>query len=83
MRLSTIIVPALLLTACVNIPKTTPPPIIVAPDAVCPLRVEYTQEQQNAIAAAVAALPTNSPLIGALADYHAMRQADLACLATK
>jgi hypothetical protein len=40
----------------------------------------YTPAQEKALADALAALPADSPLAGAMADYGALRAADRACL---
>ena len=47
----------------------------------CPPLKTYALADERALGAAVAALPPGSPLIGAMADYGALRAADRACRA--
>lgn len=49
---------------------------------VCPPIPTYTPTQERALGAAVAALPATSPLVGAMADYGAVRAAVRACKGT-
>lgn len=46
---------------------------------VCPPIPTYTRAQEQALGAAVAALPVTSPLVSAMADYGAVRAAIRAC----
>lgn len=57
--------------------SSNPPPVSMAP--VCPAVKTYTLDEQKALAKAVAALPADSPIIGALGDYSRMRAASRAC----
>lgn len=45
----------------------------------CPPLATYTPAQQQALAAAVQALPDGSPLVSAMLDYGQLRAADRAC----
>lgn len=42
---------------------------------------DYSAAQQQALAAALAAVAPDSPLVGAMADYGALRAANRACAA--
>jgi uncharacterized lipoprotein YmbA len=72
MRTCLVLALALILAGC-----ATPGAVVVT---CLPLRA-YTPAEQDALADALAAVPSNSPLVGAMADYLAMRDADRACLA--
>lgn len=65
-------VSALLLAGCATTPSATPA-------SVCPPVKTYTQTEQDALAAAVAALPAGNPLTGAMLDYGRLRAAARAC----
>lgn len=47
--------------------------------AVCPPVVAYTVDQEQAMAKALEALKPDDPLVGATADYIALRKAARAC----
>lgn len=76
---------AILLAGCV----TEAPPVISdkpAPLAivqtVCPPIKTYSAAEQKAMAGALAALPPNNPLVGAITDYGTLRAAVRACAST-
>lgn len=46
---------------------------------ICPPMRQYTQAEQKALSDAVTALDVASPLIGAMEDYGALRDAVRAC----
>lgn len=48
---------------------------------VCPPLKAYGLDQEKALAQALAAVPAGSPLVGAMADYGALRAAVRACKA--
>lgn len=65
---------------------TAAPPVISAAPAaqvvvraVCPPLRSYSPAQEKALGAAVAALPADSPLVAAIADYGSLRAAVRAC----
>jgi hypothetical protein len=62
---------AFLLTACAGTPVAAPP--------ACPPVKTYSQADQNALAAAVTALPPDNPLIGVMLDYGRLRAAARVC----
>lgn len=64
----------LALAACAHAP---------AVQTICLPLKPYTAAEQLALAGALASLPETSPLVGAMADYGAMRAADRACLASR
>jgi hypothetical protein len=88
-RAASILLPGIILAGCVTLPKfgaPVPPPI--APEIIAspivdsqsdkpsypkPYCVNYTQAQQDKIATALASLPRDNVLIGAMSDYHTMR----------
>lgn len=72
----------LLLAGCASAPviSARPAPEVVV-KTVCPPIRSYSPDQQKALGAAVAALPADSPLVGAMADYGAIRAAVRACAA--
>lgn len=47
----------------------------------CPPLKTYTPEDQVALGAELAKLPSDSAIAGAITDYQAMRDADRACIA--
>lgn len=55
------------------------PPPVPPPAIVCPPLKTYTADQEKALAVALAALPAGSPLVGAMADYGALRATVRAC----
>lgn len=61
---------ALLFGGCATHPAAVP---------ACPPVKAYSAAQEKALGAAVAALPPDSPLVGAMADYGAERAALRAC----
>ena len=65
----------LLLSGC----ATTNPPVVAVKTMCLPLKA-YTPEEQKAAAQALAALPPDSPILGMIEDYKAMRDSDRACL---
>lgn len=67
----------LTLTAC----ATTAPPVI-AVKRVCLPQIAYSPAQEKAAAAALAALPPDSPLVALVADYGAVRAANRSCIAS-
>ena len=71
MRMLLFAASALLLIGC-----ATP---AAAPTSVCPPVKVYSRSQQDALAAAVASLPPDSPLIAAMLDYGRLRAAARAC----
>lgn len=71
MRLIAILAAGALLAAC----QTT-----VAVKNTCLPQKAYTQQELDAAAAALEALPANSPLVGLVADFKAMRDANRACI---
>jgi hypothetical protein len=52
---------------------------VSAPVVVCPREKPYTQAQQDALAAALEALPETSALVWAMTDYGQLRAAVRAC----
>lgn len=52
----------------------------VAVHNVCLAQKTYTQAELNAAADAVSALPSNSVLVGLIADYKQMRDENRACI---
>jgi hypothetical protein len=61
---------ALLLAGCTTAQPSAPE---------CPPVKIYSQTEQNALAVAVAGLPPDNPLIGAMLDYGRLRAAASAC----
>lgn len=61
------------------LPSPPPPPPVVTVKAVCPSVKVYSAADQAALAAAVAALPATSPLVGAMVDYKNLRDRLRAC----
>jgi len=49
----------------------------------CPPVVTYTLAQEQALGRAVAALQPDSPMVGAMADYLALRKSARACQGAK
>jgi hypothetical protein len=73
MRALLITASVLLLAGCAAMPAA-------APVAQCPPVKVYSQAEQDALATAVAALPPENPLIGAMLDYGRLRAAARACM---
>lgn len=98
MRLLLTVCATFVLTGCIqptiSLPGSTPPPDIVAPTAPapapaaltkCPPKVNYSQQQLDDFAAALAALDAAKlqgyrVIDGFLTDYHNMRDADDVCI---
>jgi hypothetical protein len=74
-RILAALIAALVLTACATKPVSAP---VVA--ASCPALKSYTPAQEAALGSALALLPPDNPLVGAMTDYGALRAADRACL---
>jgi hypothetical protein len=55
------------------------PPVVAVKTMCLPLKA-YTPEEQKAAAQAISALPPDSPIVGMVEDYKAMRDSDRACL---
>jgi hypothetical protein len=86
-------VAAVFLGGCINLPGSTPPPVMAAPAAQCPPQADYTkidpaskppQTYDTEFAAAAAALdaaklPGYLIIEGYLTDYHNMRVANAKC----
>jgi hypothetical protein len=72
MRFRSAVFLGLLLSACASEPAAQPVPI-------CPPVKIYAKAQESALANAIAALPADSPLIGAMLDYARLRAAARAC----
>ncbi len=71
----TVLTAALALAACATAPVVSAPTVAV----VCPPITTYTAAQETAMAQALSALPTGSPLATAMADYGKLRAAARAC----
>lgn len=69
----------LLLHGCATSPLAPP---VIAVKQVCLPQVQYSPEQQKAAADALAALTPDNPLVAFIADYGAVRRANLACIAS-
>ncbi len=63
---------ALLVASCAGPP---PPSSVLA----CPPLHSYSPAEQLALAQALRGLPASSPLVSAMLDYQALRDADRAC----
>ena len=55
-------------------------PVVAVQAPSCLPMVTYTKTQETALADALSALNEANPLVGAMGDYGAMRDADRACL---
>lgn len=53
--------------------------VLFHPHAACPPVAAYTLAQEQSLAGAVRSLPADSPLVGAMADYLALRKSARAC----
>lgn len=80
LRRSMLALTFLLLSGCAaGVMSSDPAPPAVSLSPVCPAVKNYTPDEQKALAKAVAALPADSPIIGAMGDYSRMRAASRAC----
>lgn len=77
MRVGVIIGAALCLAACASTPK----PVAPTPQVVCPALKTYTDTDRAALARALQPIPPDSPIIGIIGDYAALRKAVQACQA--
>jgi hypothetical protein len=79
LRLAAPVLAFLVLSGCASGGSSSPNPPPVSLTPVCPAVKTYTPDEQKALAKAVAVLPADSPIIGALGDYSRMRAASRAC----
>ena len=71
----------ILFWSCLAACATQGPPTVAVQTVCVPLKA-YTPAQEKSLATAVQSLPADSPLVGAMEDFGAMRSADRSCISS-